>query len=43
MLLAVKSLEIFPKLNGYGFISEFFALNGCIFVVLTNKKLLLSL
>ena len=27
MSLAVKSLEIFPKLNEYGFISEFFALN----------------
>ena len=27
MLLAVKPFEIFPKHNGYGFISEFFALN----------------
>ena len=27
MLLAVKLFGIFPKHNGYGFISEFFALN----------------
>ena len=42
MLLAVKSFEIFPKHSRYGFISEFFALNGYIFVAL-NKKLLLPL
>ena len=43
MLLAVKSLEIFPKHNSYGFISESFALNWYTFVALTNKKLLLPL
>ena len=43
MLLAVKSLEIFPKHNNYGFISESFALNWYTFVALTNKKLLLPL
>ena len=43
MLLAVKSLEIFPKLNEYGFISEFFALNWYSFLALMNKKLLLTL
>ena len=43
MLIAVKSLEIFPKLNEYGFISEFFALNWYSFLALMNKKLLLTL
>ena len=41
MLLAVKSLEIFPKHNKNGR-SETFTLSSCIFVELTNKKLLLS-
>ena len=27
MLLTAKSFDIFPKRNGYGFISELFALN----------------
>ena len=36
-------MEILPKHNGYGFISEFFALNWYVFVELTNKKLLPSL
>ena len=40
MLLAVKSFEIFPKHNGYGFVSEPYALNWYISVALTNKKLL---
>ena len=40
MLLAVKSLEIFPKHNKNGR-SETFTLSSCIFVELTNKKLLL--
>ena len=43
MLLAVNYFEIFPKQMGYVFISESFALNGCIFVALTNEKLLLLL
>ena len=38
MLTAVKSFEIFPRQNGYFFISESFALNSYIFVALTNKK-----
>ena len=41
MLLAEKSPEIFPKHKEYFAISESFALNWYIFVVLTNKKLLL--
>ena len=41
MLLAEKSPEIFPKHKEYFFIPESFALNSYIFVVLTNKKLLL--
>ena len=36
-------MEILPKHNGYGFVSEFFALNWYVFVELTNKKLLPSL
>ena len=43
MLSIVKSFEIFFKHNGYGFISESFALNCYIFTELTNKKLLLFL
>ena len=43
MLSIVKSFEILPKHNGYGFISESFALNWHTFMVLTNKKLLLRL
>ena len=41
MFLAVKSLEIFPKHDKNGR-SEPFTLSCCIFVELTNKKLLLS-
>ena len=41
MLSIVKSFEIFFKHNGYGFMSESFALNCYIFTELTNKKLLL--
>ena len=40
MLLPVKSFEIFPKHNGYGFVSEPFALNWYISVASTNKKML---
>ena len=43
MLSSVKSFKILPKDNAFGFISESFALNGYIFVALTNKKLLLPL
>ena len=43
MLSIVKSFKILFKQNGYSFISEFFALNGYIFVKLTNKKLSLPL
>ena len=50
MLLTMKSFELFPKHNGYGFISfEFisvlvlFALNWYVFKELINKKLLLPL
>ena len=43
MLLAEKSLEIFPKQKEYFFIAETFALNWYIFAALTNKKLLLPL
>ena len=32
-----------PKNSIYGFISESFAFNWCIFITLTNKKLLLPL
>ena len=37
------SFAMFLKHKGYLFISESFALNGCVFVALTNKKLLLPL
>ena len=40
MLSAVKSFEIFLKHNGYGFISEFFALDWYTFMALTKKLLL---
>ena len=43
LLLIVKLFEILPKHNGYGFISESFALNLYIFTFLTYKKLLLPL
>ena len=43
MLSIVKSFKILFKQNGYSFFSEFFALNGYIFVKLTNKKLSLPL
>ena len=39
----MRSYEIYLKHNIYGFISESFALNFCIFVVLTDEKLLLPL
>ena len=41
MLSIVKSFEILPKHNIYGFTSELLALNRYIFVALTNKKPLL--
>ena len=41
--LIVKSFEVLPKHTVYGFISESFALNWYIFVVLTSKKLLVPL
>ena len=40
MLLTVKSFEVFPKHNGYGFALNW---NWYIFVALTNKKLFLPL
>ena len=43
MLLARKPFEVLPEHNECGFISEAYALNWCIFIVLTNKKLLLPL
>ena len=43
ILLIVKVFEMLPKHNGYGFISEFFALNIYISTALTNKKQLLLL
>ena len=43
MLLAVKSFEIFSKRNGYGFISEYFAVKWYIFEALTDEKLFLPL
>ena len=36
MLLDVKSFEILPKHNEYGFISESFTLNWYISVAVTN-------
>ena len=39
MLLILKSFEILPKHNGYGFIFESFALNLHIFTILTETKL----
>ena len=36
--MTVKYFEIFPKHNGYGFISESFTLNLHIFVALTNEN-----
>ena len=38
MLLAVKSFEIFPKHNIFGFSPESFAFNWYIFVALTKKN-----
>ena len=43
MLLDVKTFEILPKYNGYGFILDNFALNWYIVVGITNEKLLLPL
>ena len=43
MLIAVKYFEIFSKHNGFGFISKFLTSNQYIFVVSTDKKLLLPL
>ena len=43
ILSLVKYFEILPKYSVQSFIWNFFALNWCIFVVLTNKKLLLPL
>ena len=43
MLLDVKYFGIFPKYNGYEFISEFLYLNWYIFVSLTNKKTVASI
>ena len=43
ILLIVKVFEMLHKHNGYGFISEFFALNIYISTALTNKKQLLLL
>ena len=40
MLPMVKSFDILPKPKGYGFISDFFALNWSISTPLTYKKLL---
>ena len=41
--LIVKSFEILPKHSVESFISDHFVLNWYIFVILTNKKLLLPL
>ena len=43
MLSTVKSFELLPKNNGYGFICDSLALNWYIFTSLTYKKLLLPL
>ena len=43
MLLSVKSYDILPKHDEYGFISESFALNWYILTALKNEKLLLPL
>ena len=37
-MLTAKSFETFSKANGFGFISDSFALNGCIFVELPDKN-----
>ena len=43
MLLIPKSFQTFPKQSEYGFISETFVLNSCVFVALTNKKTVISI
>ena len=43
MLLTAESSEIFSKHNEHGFISESFAMNWYIFVVVTNKKTVASI
>ena len=43
MLSSLKYFEILAKHDGYGFISESFALDEYIFVALTIKKLLFQL
>ena len=43
MLLIPKSFQTFPKQSEYGFISETFVLNSCVFVSLTNKKMVISI
>ena len=40
MLLTLKSFEIFPKYNGYGFTSEFFDLIWCMFGGINKKTVL---